>query len=73
MERPELTEIETLRLENIALKYRAMESQMQSLLRDRTVVIQQIEERLPGWKWHDPDGLIPEPPIPEPYPELSPR
>lgn len=58
MQRPELTEIETLKLENTALKYRALEQQMQTILRERQGIIQQIEARLPEWEWRDPDGLV---------------
>jgi Spy/CpxP family protein refolding chaperone len=60
MEKAELTELERLRMENIALKYRAMEAQMAALLNDRRAVIEQIESAHAGWKWNDQlGGLAP--------------
>lgn len=61
MERPALTELEQLKLENIALKYRTLEQQKQELIQARILIVRQIESRLPGWKWRDPDGLVPDP------------
>jgi hypothetical protein len=56
--REELSEIERLKMENIALKYRAMEQQMMVLLNERALVIQQIEQAHPGYKWKEPVGLV---------------
>jgi hypothetical protein len=56
--REELSELERLKMENIALKYRAMEQQMVGLLNERALVIQQIEKDHPGYKWKEPVGLV---------------
>jgi hypothetical protein len=60
MEKPELTELERLKLENIALKYNVLQQQSAALLQERVAIIQQVENDHPGWKWRDPQGLVPE-------------
>jgi hypothetical protein len=58
MERPELTELERLRLENVTLKYNALEAQQQNLVAERIRIIQQIEAAYPGWVWKEQEGLV---------------
>ena len=58
MQTPELTETEKLRLENTALKYNALQGQIQTLMRERQLIIEQIEARLPDWQWREGEGLI---------------
>ena len=58
MQAPELTDLEKLKLENTALKYSVLQGQMQSLMRDRQIIIEQIEQRLPDWQWREGEGLV---------------
>jgi hypothetical protein len=37
-----------------------MEQQMAALLNERSIVIEQIERDHPGYKWTDPEGLVPQ-------------
>jgi hypothetical protein len=55
----QLTEIEHLKMENIALKYQALQSQMQLLVEERKNLILGINAAHPNYEWRDPNGLVP--------------
>ena len=56
--KPELTELERLKLENFALKHNAMQQQIQANLAERAAFIQRIEEAHPGFAWNEKEGLV---------------
>jgi hypothetical protein len=77
MPKPELTEIERLKLENFTLRHITFEAQLRQNQLDRAVFLKSLEETYPGWRWQDPEGLVEvaEPrkaePVKEPYPEMT--
>jgi len=56
----DLTEVERLKLENLNLKRFALETQLQQVLVERGKLIEQIEEKHPGWHWKDAAGFVPD-------------
>jgi len=59
MQKPELTEVEKLKLENFTLRHIAIEAQLRQNTMDRALFLHAIEQAHPGWRWQDPDGLVP--------------
>jgi hypothetical protein len=55
----QLTELEQLRMENIALKYQNLQTQLKSLVEERQVIIIGINHNHPGYEWNDNSGLVP--------------
>lgn len=57
----------------------AFESQLRQNQLDRTAFVQGLAEVYPGWRWQDPQGLVPAETEPEdtereePYPEMTPN
>jgi hypothetical protein len=66
---PELTETERLKLENFALRQFALEMQLRQNAIDRAIFLHHIEEKHPGWRWQDPEGLVAKEDEPETEPE----
>jgi hypothetical protein len=66
---PELTETERLKLENFALRQFALETQLRQNTIDRVFFLRSIEEKHPGWRWQDPEGLVEKEDEPETEPE----
>jgi hypothetical protein len=56
---PQLSEFEKLKLENFVLRQYALESQLRQNTVDRAIFLHGIEEAHPGWRWRDPEGLVP--------------
>jgi hypothetical protein len=71
--------MERLKLENFTLRHIAFEAQLRQNTIDRAHFLHGIEEAHPGWRWQDPQGLVPADPEPEdgertgPYPEMTPN
>lgn len=76
---PELSEMERLKLENFTLRHIAFDAQIRQNQLDRAQLIHSIEQAHPGWRWQDPNGLVPkedereEDERTEPYPEMTPN
>ena len=68
----ELTELERVKMENFALRIMFMQQQLQQMQIERANFIHQIEDRHPGYKWSEAEGLVRED-AGEPYPEMTPR
>lgn len=54
----ELTEIERLRLENYALKFNALQTQLQQVAAERRAYILKVESDHPGYMWDEIRGLV---------------
>jgi hypothetical protein len=71
--------MQKLKLENFALRQLAFQSQVRQNELDRAQFIHGIEQAHPGWRWQDPQGLVPkedereEDERMEPYPEMTPN
>lgn len=58
MIKPELTEIEKLKLENFTLRHIAFEAQLRQNQMDRAIFLHSLEQAHPGWRWQDPAGFV---------------
>jgi hypothetical protein len=58
--KPELTELERLKLENYGLRAYVLETQLRQVGQERVQFIQQMEKQHPGWQWRDPEGWVPD-------------
>lgn len=54
----ELTEIERLKMENYALKFNMLQSQINTIVAERAAFIKVIEADHPGYVWTDQNGLV---------------
>ena len=54
----QLTEIERLKLENLMLRYNALQQQMNQILVERSTLLRQIETDRPGYRWDEQKGLV---------------
>jgi hypothetical protein len=79
MQNPELTEVQKLKLENFTLRHIAFEAQLRQNQLDRAQFLHSVELEHPGWRWQDPQGLVPKEDPPDeyeatqPYPEMTPN
>ena len=63
MARPELTELQRVKLENFAMKHQLLQQQMGANMNERSDHIRSLEAEHPGWKWEESVGLVPGPGI----------
>jgi hypothetical protein len=68
----ELSELERVKMENFALRILFMQQQLQQMQIERANFIHHLEDRHPGCKWSEAEGLVRED-AGEPYPEMTPR
>jgi hypothetical protein len=57
MMRPELTELQRVKMENYALRYNLLQQQTQQVINERASFISQLEEAYPGYEWREGFGL----------------
>lgn len=62
MAKPELTELQRVKLENFAMKHQLLQQQITANMNERSDLIRSLEAEHPGWKWEEGVGLTrPEP------------
>jgi hypothetical protein len=58
MQMPKMTELETVRMENFALRILFMQNQLQQVQNERAAFIQLMERAYPGCEWREGSGLV---------------
>lgn len=54
----ELSELERLKLENYALKYNMLQTQLQQIAAERQAYLRQLVADHPGYVWNEAQGVL---------------
>lgn len=73
MRKPELSELERVKMENYTLRILFLQQQLQQMQSERTTFICQIMDAHPGYEWSETQGLVAKEEAEEPYPEFTPH